>query len=48
MNILTVLVETPNILPEYLDAYDPSFWEGYNIIEPNEALKIELIETDVN
>ena len=41
--------ETPNILPEYLDAYDPSFWEGYNIIEPNEALKNwKLIETDVN
>ena len=41
--------ETPNVLPEYLEAYDPSFWEGYNIIEPNEALKNwKLIETDVN
>lgn len=41
--------ETPNVLPAYLDAYDPSFWEGYNIIEPNEALKNwKLIETDVN
>jgi hypothetical protein len=31
--------ENPNVLPTYLSAYDPSFWEGYNIIEPNEAIK---------
>jgi len=31
--------ENPNVLPTYLSAYDPTFWEGYNIIEPNEAIK---------
>jgi len=31
--------ENPDVLPTYLSAYDPSFWEGYNIIEPNEAIK---------
>jgi hypothetical protein len=31
--------EDPDVLPTYLSAYDPSFWEGYNIIEPNEAIK---------
>ncbi|MEM1002210.1 MAG: carboxypeptidase-like regulatory domain-containing protein, partial [Bacteroidota bacterium] len=31
--------EDPNVLPTYLTAYDPNFWEGYNIIEPNEAIK---------
>ncbi|QLE00460.1 carboxypeptidase-like regulatory domain-containing protein [Galbibacter sp. BG1] len=29
----------PNIAPVYLPNYDPSFWEGYNIIAPNEAIK---------
>ena len=31
--------ENPNVLPTYLSSYDPTFWEGYNIIEPNEAIK---------
>jgi len=33
------LKEKNQILPTYLPAYDPSFWEGYNIIEPNKAIK---------
>ncbi|MFD2551080.1 carboxypeptidase-like regulatory domain-containing protein [Bizionia sediminis] len=31
--------EVPNVTPTYLPAYDPKFWEGYNIIEPNQAIK---------
>lgn len=38
-NVFEQFKESPNVLPENLDAYDPNFWEGYNIIEPNEALK---------
>ena len=41
--------ERPDVLPEYLEAYDPNFWEGYNIIEPNEALKNwKLIDAAMN
>ncbi|EIJ39462.1 hypothetical protein JoomaDRAFT_2483 [Galbibacter orientalis DSM 19592] len=29
----------PTMIPTYLPNYDPSFWEGYNIIAPNEAIK---------
>ncbi|TXG36613.1 carboxypeptidase-like regulatory domain-containing protein [Seonamhaeicola maritimus] len=31
--------ETPNVSPTYLPAYDPKFWEGHNVIEPNQAIK---------
>lgn len=31
--------ENPTILPVNLTEYDPSFWEGYSIIEPNQAIK---------
>lgn len=27
------------IKPEYLRKYDPEFWKGYNIIEPNQAIR---------
>ncbi|XLS29476.1 carboxypeptidase-like regulatory domain-containing protein [Flavobacteriaceae bacterium M23B6Z8] len=26
-------------LPTYMPSYDPDFWKGYNIIEPNQAIK---------
>ena len=32
-------VEKPNVLPENLPVYDPTFWDGYSIIEPNRAIK---------
>jgi hypothetical protein len=32
-------VEKPNVLPENLPVYDPTFWDGYSIIEPNKAIK---------
>ncbi|WP_298530683.1 carboxypeptidase-like regulatory domain-containing protein [uncultured Algibacter sp.] len=31
--------EEPKVKPIYLPSYDPSFWEGYNVIEPNQAIK---------
>ena len=31
--------ENPSILPVNLKQYDPTFWEGYAIIEPNKAIK---------
>lgn len=38
--------EVPNVVPTYLPAYDPNFWKGYNIIEPNQAIKdFKVIET---
>ncbi len=31
--------ENKNIQPQYLSKYDPEFWKGYNIIEPNTAIR---------
>ncbi len=31
--------ETNTILPTYMPVYNPEFWKGYNIIEPNQAIK---------
>ena len=31
--------ENNDVLPTYMPNYDPNFWEGYNIIEPNRAIK---------
>ncbi|MDN3666277.1 carboxypeptidase-like regulatory domain-containing protein [Algibacter miyuki] len=31
--------EKPNVEPVYLPKYDPEFWKGYNVIEPNAAIK---------
>ncbi|RNL68624.1 carboxypeptidase-like regulatory domain-containing protein [Sinomicrobium pectinilyticum] len=31
--------EEPDVVPQYLSEYDPDFWKGYNIIEPNAAIK---------
>jgi len=31
--------ENKAIKPQYLSKYDPAFWKGYNIIEPNTAIK---------
>jgi len=39
--------EKPSVSPTYLTEYDPEFWKGYNIIEPNQAIKaFKAIETD--
>jgi len=31
--------EKNNILPTYLPNYDPEFWQGYDIISPNQAIQ---------
>ena len=31
--------EKPKVKPVYLAKYDPEFWKGYNVIEPNQAIK---------
>lgn len=31
--------EEPKVKPIYLPSYDPEFWKGYNVIEPNQAIK---------
>ena len=31
--------ENNTVLPKYMPNYDPEFWKGYNIIEPNQAIK---------
>lgn len=31
--------ENPSVLPTYLPSYDPEFWKGHNVIEPNQAIK---------
>jgi len=31
--------ENNTVLPKYMPNYDPKFWQGYNIIEPNQAIK---------
>ncbi len=31
--------ETNEILPQYMANYDPEFWKGYTIMEPNTAIK---------
>ncbi|MFV0540211.1 MAG: carboxypeptidase-like regulatory domain-containing protein [Aestuariibaculum sp.] len=39
--------ENANVTPTKLPKYDPNFWKGYNIIEPNEAIKnFKAIETE--
>ena len=31
--------EKAEVTPIYLPQYDPKFWKGYNVMEPNEAIK---------
>ncbi|MDB2606219.1 carboxypeptidase-like regulatory domain-containing protein [Zobellia sp.] len=31
--------EKTGVLPTYMPDYDPNFWKGYDIIEPNQAIK---------
>ena len=37
--------ENNKVLPIYMPSYDPEFWKGYNIIEPNQAIK-EVTSTE--
>lgn len=39
--------ENKNVTSTYLSKYDPDFWNGYNIIEPNTAIKqFKVIEEE--
>jgi hypothetical protein len=42
--IFDAFKEKPSILPVNLIQYDPTFWEGYTIIEPNQAIKEFKVE----
>lgn len=33
------VLENKDILPEYMEKYNPAFWDGYAILEPNSAIK---------
>jgi len=33
------LTESNTVLPQYMPNYDPEFWKGYTIMEPNTAIK---------
>lgn len=39
--------EDNTVLPTYMPDYDPEFWKGYNIIEPNQAIKEFTSKTEV-
>ncbi|WP_378180473.1 carboxypeptidase-like regulatory domain-containing protein [Aquimarina sp. SS2-1] len=42
-------VENKNVQSTYLSKYNPDFWKGYNIIEPNTAIKqFKAIEEDLD
>ncbi len=38
--------ENHTVLPTYMPSYDPNFWKGYNIMEPNTAIK-EFTSTEL-
>ena len=33
------ITENNDVLPQYMSNYDPEFWKGYTIMEPNTAIK---------
>lgn len=33
------IVENPSVKATYLSQYDPEFWEGFDIVEPNSAIR---------
>jgi hypothetical protein len=39
--------ENNQVLPAYMPNYDPDFWKGYNIIEPNQAIKEFVSEAEL-
>jgi hypothetical protein len=38
--------ENPNIKATYLSKYDPNFWQGYTIMEPNAAIQAFTVLED--
>ncbi|MGB7394016.1 MAG: carboxypeptidase-like regulatory domain-containing protein [Pricia sp.] len=40
--------ENNKVLPTYMPNYDPEFWKGYNIIEPNQAIRAFTSEAELS
>jgi hypothetical protein len=40
--------ENNTVLPTYMPNYDPEFWKGYNILEPNQAIRDFTAQVEVN
>mgnify|MGYP003675984762 CR=1 FL=1 len=40
--------EDNSVLPTYMPNYDPEFWKGYNILEPNQAIKDFTAQVEVD
>ncbi|SHE43832.1 CarboxypepD_reg-like domain-containing protein [Arenibacter palladensis] len=40
--------ENNTVLPTYMPNYDPEFWKGYNILEPNQAIKDFTAQVEIN
>lgn len=38
-SIYSEFTEKSTVAPTYLPKYDPEFWKGHNVIEPNQAIK---------
>ena len=38
------VTESNTVMPVYMKAYDPDFWKGYTIIEPNQAIRNFTVE----
>ena len=39
--------EKNDILPTYMPNYNPEFWQGYSIIEPNKAIREFTSEEEI-
>lgn len=39
--------ENNDVLPTYMPNYDPDFWKGHNIMEPNQAIKTFTSQTEI-
>ena len=45
---LNSIKENNTILPTYMPNYDPEFWKGYNILEPNQAIKDFTAQVEID
>jgi hypothetical protein len=42
------ITENNTVLPTYMPNYDPEFWKGYNILEPNQAIKDFTAQVEID
>ena len=40
-------IENNPVLPTYMPSYNPEFWKGYTIIEPNQAIREFTSEEEI-